>query len=222
MRKLIHLSAGLSLLLAAASVAHSETPAPYTAEYKFTAIISHPDGTLESQDSTEIVARDGRGRSVKAQITPTGSSYQVHDPSAHTAAEWSTTVKQATVTSGEIDPIGCPLAGLLRDAIGRQLSEHKPTVADLGTRMISGVQAHGVRTTTADPPLVTVDEKWSAVDPTLNGLVVRESDDIAPRHSGWTRALTSLKRGEPDLKLFAPPSDYAIITKTAACTLTGE
>ena len=222
MRKLIVPPAALSLALAAAALAHAAAPAPYTAEYTYATIISRPDGTTENQDSTEVVARDGRGRSVKVQTASVGSSFQVRDPAAHTTARWSSSIKQATVTSGETGPIRCPLAGLLRDAIRSQLSGRKPAVEDLGTKTIAGVEAHGVCTTTADPPLVTVDETWSAVDPALNSLIVRETSDIAPRHSGWARTLTSLKRGEPDPKLFAPPADYEIVKKTAACTVTGE
>jgi hypothetical protein len=85
---------------------------------------------------------------------------------------------------------------------------------DLGTQMIDGVWAHGIRTTTTIPlnaqgndrPLVTVFENWSS-DELQVQLLSKRSD---PRGGETTERLTNIDRSEPDPSLFRPPADYTI------------
>lgn len=203
---------------------------PYTADYKFTMIGSRPDGGTTRRESTHVTAVDAQGRTMKEEITASGTSFSVLDPVAHTLTEWSSLLKQATVHSfGEPNDVArCALTGILTDAIKRQASSQNPRVEDLGTQTIAGIEARGTRTTFTAPhtgadakatPFVTIMEKWSAVDSALNGLAVREMTEHSPGHSGWTKELTHLTRGDPDRTLFAPPSDYEIVNEKGTCQM---
>lgn len=93
----------------------------------------------------------------------------------------------------------------------------RPQREDLGTSMIEGVEARGVRFTTTvptgtignDQPIVSTTESWSA--PSL-GLVVRSISDN-PQSGKTTKELVSLEQGEPDPALFQPPEGYEVQTE---------
>jgi hypothetical protein len=212
---------------------------PYTAEYKVISVAARPSGTTTNYESSEVKAVDAQGREMTEKIgtlaTVTGpttstTSVSVFDPVAHTLTNWNSLLKQATEGSlGEgADLQSCATAGFLSDAISRAASREKSTVQDLGMETIDGIEAHGTRTTFTTPPapsdrneapLITVTERWIAVDVALKGLPVREMTDHSPRHSGWTKELTRLKQGDPDPALFAPPPGYKIVKEQATCEL---
>jgi hypothetical protein len=91
----------------------------------------------------------------------------------------------------------------------------KPRVENLGTETFLGIEANGHRTTTTIPvgaignnePLMRVIELWTATDPGLHCLAVREkSDDL--RIGVMTRELVNFNQSEPDASIFQPPTEY--------------
>lgn len=97
------------------------------------------------------------------------------------------------------------------------IARPKPTIEDLGSQSIDGVEAHGHRFTTTipageignDEPLVTTHEDWISTE---FGIVVRNlSDD--PRSGKRTRELVDFAPGDPDPTTFQPPEGYQIIVE---------
>ncbi len=94
------------------------------------------------------------------------------------------------------------------------IARSKPTVEDLGTQSIDGVEAHGHRFTTTiqageignDEPLVTTREDWISTE---FGIVVRNASDD-PRSGKRTRELVEFAPGDPDPTTFQPPEGYAV------------
>jgi hypothetical protein len=88
---------------------------------------------------------------------------------------------------------------------------------DLGERTIEGVVAWGHRITTTwaagavgnDRPIVGVDEFWYSAQ--LGDVVLHRKSD--PRSGETVIKFTSIRFGEPDPSLFAPPPDYMIVDK---------
>jgi hypothetical protein len=93
----------------------------------------------------------------------------------------------------------------------------------LGTTVIEGVTVEGHRTTHtlppgaigADRPMVTVSEQWTA--PELHVTLLSKTTD--PRLGETTRSLIHLSRDEPDISLFQPPADYAIVDQEPQITI---
>ena len=96
-----------------------------------------------------------------------------------------------------------------------------PLIEDLGTMTLQGVEVHGTRTTyppaitSSDPePPYLREEHW--MSPLLGFFLQQEVDyPQSPKHnSQWTRRVTNLKLGDPDLSRFDPPIGYTIVTGT--------
>jgi hypothetical protein len=227
-----------------ASSAHAAR-LPYTAEYKTTRVQTLGDGTTITHESTEVTALDSQGRRMTATTTTATSGDQtprthvlVFDPVDRTNSSWSVPGKKATVTHlpepGAARP-SCSSSTAVsfeRVAPTQPVQRVRPTVEDLGTETIQGIEAHGRRTTTTTPagaignnePLLRTSELWTAVDRGLGGLVVRQvSDD--PQSGKMTKELTNFNQSEPDAAVFQPPFDYEIVSRdvpVASCPSTGE
>jgi len=86
---------------------------------------------------------------------------------------------------------------------------------DLGTQMIEGVSAHGVRTTRTIPagevgnekPIDVVTEVWTSTD--LKTIVSSKRSD--PRTGEQIYRLTNIARSEPDPALFTVPADFKTV-----------
>jgi hypothetical protein len=86
---------------------------------------------------------------------------------------------------------------------------------DLGSQMIEGVLASGIRTTRTipagqignDKPISIVVEVWTS--PELKTVVYSKRSD--PRIGEQTFRLTNINRAEPDPTLFTVPADYKIV-----------
>jgi hypothetical protein len=84
----------------------------------------------------------------------------------------------------------------------------------LGTQVLEGVVAHGVRTTATldagaignDRPIATVSERWMSSD--LQTVVMTKHSD--PRTGEEVFRLTNVNRNEPDPALFQLPSGYTL------------
>jgi hypothetical protein len=89
-----------------------------------------------------------------------------------------------------------------------------PTVEQLGTKVVEGVQAEGTRTTITipagqignDKPLQIVDEVWRSPD--LQVIVHSEHSD--PRMGNTVYSLQNISRSDPSPALFQVPADYTV------------
>jgi hypothetical protein len=88
----------------------------------------------------------------------------------------------------------------------------------LGSQLIEGLMAEGMRTTTTYPvgfqgndrPIVSITENWRSTD--LRLTVLSKTSD--PRQGENTTKLTNISRTEPDPLLFMPPLDYSVVEET--------
>lgn len=209
---------------------------PYTAEYKTTSVKTLADGTTITNEWTEVVVTDSADRHLSSTTTipqdegktPWTVSH-VSDPVAHTSMTWNSLRQTATVMKmpepGELRT-QCPSASsaiaMPRPAPQALAPHQRPNVEDLGTETIQGVEARGRRTTTTTPagavgnnePIVRTRDLWMAVDPGLNGIVVREVNND-PESGKRIKELTSFTQAEPDPSVFQPPQGYEIESKDA-------
>jgi hypothetical protein len=103
---------------------------------------------------------------------------------------------------------------------GRGVVYHASTAAgkvsteQLGSKMIEGVAADGVRTTMTIPagavgninPIDVVTERWSSKELQMDVLISRRD----PRAGETTYRLTNIVRAEPPADLFVVPHDYTV------------
>ena len=90
----------------------------------------------------------------------------------------------------------------------------EPTVEQLGTKVVEGVQAEGTRTTITipagqignDKPIQIVDEVWRSPD--LQVIVHSEHSD--PRMGSTVYSLQNISRSDPSPTLFQVPADYTM------------
>jgi len=88
------------------------------------------------------------------------------------------------------------------------------TKEDLGTQVINGMSATGVRTTITIPagavgnaqPMQTVREVWTSTDLKVP-LSIKTTD---PRFGATVMQLTNITPGEPDASLFKVPASYTV------------
>jgi hypothetical protein len=203
---------------------------PYTAEYKITHVQTLADGTTITRESISVKALDSQGRRLTA-FTMTnadhpGTHVVVFDPVTRTQTIWQSPGQVATVFKMSVPwaEAHCSTSTITHDdilVVGGPKAKY--TSEDLGTESIQNIEARGKRhiTTIAagaegnDAPLVTTSERWTALTPGLDGLVVREITSD-PRRGNSTRELTSLTQGEPDPATFQPPEGYRIVTKESS------
>jgi hypothetical protein len=96
--------------------------------------------------------------------------------------------------------------------------QQNPEAQDLGYTTLNGMQAHGSRTSRVIPaqasgtgqPVTVSDEVWYSEDLHMNLLEVHTD----PRSGTQTVAILSIKREEPDPKLFEVPPGYKIVDLT--------
>jgi hypothetical protein len=217
---------------------------PYTAEYKTTTVKTLADGTTITHESSEVVAFDSQGRRMTATTTIPLSADQtplthvsVFDPVAHTRTNWTVPGQKVTVnampTPGAARPSCAASTSAATPAfIGSifgvdRTQPYRPNVEDLGTETIQGVEARGRRTITTIPagkignnaPIQRTTETWTAINPGLPGLLVRQvSDD--PQAGKTNQELVNFTQAEPDAAVFQPPADYEVVNKeppTPAC-----
>lgn len=94
-----------------------------------------------------------------------------------------------------------------------------PVVEQLGTQVIEGVVAEGVRSTMTIPagtignerPINVVSERWTSPD--LKVIVQSRQSD--PRFGETTYRLTNIVRAEPPAALFEVPPDFTVVGPSA-------
>jgi hypothetical protein len=207
---------------------------PYMAEFKILQVQKLANGTALTHQTTIVTARDSQGRHLKATTAipmwtdqTATTHFQVIDPVAHATLNWRYPGREATVMalpfSVAVFP-GCSYMTTETISPGK-----KTTVEDLGTMTVQGVEAQGRRTTTAIPimaykkhkthkppvrkgELVSTAELWTAIDPGLNGLLVREVDEDAWSNK-VSKELVNFSQSEPNAAFFKPPRSYAIVNR---------
>jgi hypothetical protein len=249
-------AAGLALPMAGQAVRNRTTtvtmsaPAhvarlPYTAEYKITRTQTLANGATITHESTEVTAIDSHGRRMTATTTLPSAEGEtprtrvfVFDPVDQTNSSWSVPGKKATVTHMPEPGAArtpCASSGVIGSVFTSEaapVQRARPTVEDLGTETIQGVEARGRRTINTTPagaignnePLQRISEMWTAVDRGLFGLVVRQMNDD-PQSGKMTKELVNFNQSEPDASVFQPPSDYEIVNRdlpAPSCPGTGE
>jgi len=111
-----------------------------------------------------------------------------------------------------VPPMAGPNVMIYKSAAGP--APNPPTVEQLGTKVVEGVQAEGTRTTITipagqignDKPLQIVDEVWRSPD--LQVIVHSEHSD--PRMGNTVYSLQNISRSDPSPALFQVPADYTV------------
>ena len=232
---LLALTTPVSFRLAAQSGKKPVVPQPYQAEFLITSVQTLANGTTITHKTRRIEARDADGRQVTISISvspigggPSEVDGQMSDPRDGSATFWMSRTHEAWIH--ELPPPeqrhGCWQGPGYARNYGYGPAQHRTDSAgsgrtvvaeNLGTRIVHGIEAEGVRRTTTipkgqmgnDAPLVTTREEWW--DRPLNLVIQSETDDPIRGKSSWT--LLSLKLGEPDPALFKPPADYKVIVQ---------
>lgn len=204
-----------------ASPASSQSYLPFMAQYKTTQVRTPPDGSPITDETTEVIAVDSKGRRMTAttKTPPTGvgprTRFTIYDPVAHTNISYTSPGTEATVSAIPIGgDYGCSymVAGIEGPTV-------KHTDEDLGTATIQGVEARGQRYSKTimlgkrdkSPTLLNMVETWKAVDPALGGLLVRYVSDDRSSRAKTTKELVSFRQSEPAPSIFRLPSGYLIV-----------
>ena len=103
---------------------------------------------------------------------------------------------------------------MIYNKAGAGPAPNPPTVEQLGTKVVEGVQAEGTRTTLTipagqignDKPIQIVDEVWRS--PELQVIVHSQHSD--PRMGSMVYSLQNISRSDPSPALFQVPADYTL------------
>ena len=110
---------------------------------------------------------------------------------------------------------GATLSVITSDKLDLDKVQAESRTEDLGTQVIEGVNAQGVRTTRTisaseignEKPIEIVTEVWTSPD--LKTIVMSKRTD--PRSGEQTFRLTNISRAEPDPALFTVPADFKTV-----------
>jgi hypothetical protein len=178
-----------------------------------------PDGAHVDRSNSENISRDDQGRTRRE--TNNGKQVTIIDPAAgitynldveHKVA-MKRTMAPAAVTA-LANQRSIPDQSPLEIATAQAARRPNMTVEDLGTQVVNGVSAQGVRVTTTTPvgafgndrELKTVVERW--VSPDLHVLVKSVTTDS--RSGSVKYELTNLTLSAPDSSQFQPPAGYTV------------
>ena len=209
------------------------TGAPYTAQRVTQVTQTLSDGTHIQESNTATLARDSQGRTrveetlqgigrLRASSARSKTMILIHDPVAsmsYMLDPTARTVHQTQISSGN-GRFGGRGAGASPGFVPspeRAAALHRNgtlNTEDLGTQVVSGVNAQGKRVTHTiaagevgnDQPINIVTETWYSPD--LQIVVMMKSND--PRFGERTYTLNNISRAEPDPALFNVPSGYTV------------
>ena len=195
--------------------------APFEATVLINSKHSLPDGTVETQQTMNTIARDSRGRihNERRRLEPEGFhgtppliETHIFEPQTrlNTFYEAGSRVARQSVLPALPRNPGLATGGL------RQTPSLKEE--DLGTTTLNGMTAQGLRRTHVinaqasgtGKPVEVVDEYWYSEDLHVN-LLVHHSD---PRTGEQTVAVSGIKRGEPEAALFEVPAGFKTVDVT--------
>lgn len=218
------------------------TGEPYSAVRTTTVTQTLSNGTTINRTTTANESRDSNGRIYRAtQVAAAGSTpartfVEVLDPVNHVATSWRSDSKQAfshtlpnlqnfrgrqaraAATTSGTDASAAPDSATAAAPGGSPRGFHHqgpaPTIQQLGTKTVDGVEATGTRSTIVIPagtfgnsqPITVTHERWVSSD---LGITVQETDSD-PRNGVRTTTVSNLQRGEPDAALFEVPQGYTV------------
>ena len=198
---------------------------PYSADRLTVTTQTLADGTTITQKHLVKEYRDGQGRERTEWFKPgvesvgqddSPESVQIRDSMA--GVIYSLNPRNRTAQRIEMrrpTPRHVPQAsGASGDHTPARPVMPRPTVEDLGTQVIEGVEANGQRTTRTipagaegnDQPIQITSESWYASK--LRIPLVYITND--PRHGETVTRLTNLVLEEPPAELFQVPADYTL------------
>jgi hypothetical protein len=211
------------------------TGAPYSAQAVTQVTQTLADGTHIQHSSSATLARDSQGRTrVERSMSSIGrlagsgaaarTIISIHDPVAsmsyeldaatHTARQMQVATNGGRRGPGPgAAPAGAPRpGGPMAQGAGRNNTD--VTSEDLGTQVVSGVNAQGTRVTRTipagtegnDKAMSIVRETWYSSD--LQMVVMSKTTD--PRFGETSYTLSNISRVEPDPALFSVPSGYTV------------
>lgn len=187
---------------------------PYSATAR--TVTMSPDGQHVDRSETEVVYRDDQGRT-RREING-GRNISILDPASGVAynlnSEMKTAMKRVLTPTSIATQSRAPNQSLLELATAQAKGRQNMTVDDLGTQVVNGVSAQGVRVSTIVPlgtfgndrELKTVVDRWVSTD--LHVLVKSVTTDS--RTGSVNYDLTNLALGPPDASLFQVPAGYTV------------
>ena len=194
--------------------------APFTATVKTQWVRQFADGTTVTLKNHRAIARDAAGRIFQerrmlvpndSQQDPPITQIEISDPVSHALyiCRPRELVCQLEVFSRLEGTNSSPAAPASAKAPG------SPDVEDLGTQAIGGVETVGRRETVViqsgargnDRPIMTKREFWYS--PLLGLNLISKRED--PRFGTQNFEVTDIVIGEPDPKLFEPPSGSKVL-----------
>ena len=175
-----------------------------------------PDGKNIDHSDSQAIYRDDQGRTRREMNG--GKTVWITDPVAgvaYTLNVESKTVMKRTLPPENVERQTTVASQSYLEMATKQAGRQGATVEDLGTQMVNGVSAQGVRTTTTvekgavgnDRDLHTVMERW--VSPDLR--VIVRSVNTNPDRGAVHLDLTNLVVGSPDPSLFEVPAGYTVV-----------
>jgi hypothetical protein len=210
------------------------TNAPYSATFTDTSTEKLQDGTVLTHTTTRVTSRDSLGRT-RQEITRTGgpdgkahTETVILDPVAHTITRLNAEKKTAMVHAlpqggqhgfGHRGPDAPPpspdqVAATSPEGPRGHREDKNVTVADLGSKTISGVLATGTKRTRTIPAnamgnataIVSTHEAW--ISPDLK--IELSRTDVDPFHGTDDMAVSGLTKAEPAAALFQVPQGYTV------------
>ena len=196
------------------------TGAPYSATVTYSAVRTLSDGNTLQRNTTGSVARDSQGRTYEQVASNHGPFGQngptmmifINDPIAGYSYTLNASTKVAFRRALKTPPADRAAAGP-RPHRGPEEDGNR-VESDLGTQVISGLNATGKTVTHTIPAgtmgnaqaIVTTNETWYSPD--LQVLVLAKRSDPLMGQSTYT--LSNVQRAEPAASLFQLPADYTV------------
>jgi len=187
---------------------------PYSATIR--EVTYSPDGSHIDRSHTEMIYRDDQGRTRRE--SEGGKQVTILDPAAGVAytldAEHKLAMKRPLAPQQIANQSKVPTQTPFERATAQAANRPNMSVEDLGTQVVAGVSAQGVRMTTTTPigavgndrELKTVVDRWVSQD--LHVLVKSVTTDS---RTGSTKyELTNLMLASPDASLFQVPAGYMV------------
>ncbi len=212
------------------------TGAPYSADQISEHIQTLSDGTHVTQPgNVQHFVRDSQGRTrtdrpLLFSREPTGWNLtvsEIRDPVAGfyyiLDAQNKVAHRFAIASTRPMASPPAPAVALPQKTVSNH-SRPETSSEKMGSQLIEGVMADGIRATTTwpvgaqgnDRPIVVTSESWFSQD-LKTAVLTRNSD---PRNGENTLKLTNISRAEPDPSLFQPPPDYSTVDEKGPFTIT--
>jgi hypothetical protein len=198
--------------------------APFSAvvEQSMTQILK--DGSSFQRKTSAVIARDSQGRihNESREVLPASSNRQpillsihIYDPETRLNTFLNSYTHIARQRTLPHPPSTEPPGNWWLHSEGAPSSHPDYQVQALGSSVMDGIEAHGFRKISTVPdkisgtgrPVVVTDEIWYSEELHIN-LVTKHND---PRTGSLTLTVTQINPNEPDVELFAIPTDFKLV-----------